>query len=328
MSDEEEDIPNIGDRKDGLLLVCMGYDKPEEWIDWLELLVDYFEALESIAAQESVALDAGSKYGKIDDWREFCETLGVSIEGSFWEGSMISGQYMMGWIKPVEVRSAKRIGKDVLKQLEKNLLTQVKNARITEIKRFTDLDLLIERTLDDRQKLISENIGLKSEVKAVKAAVEYFEKALTERKSNDPSALDLGCMRIAVALISEASEVILAGPLVLWSDGVVYALTSRGGVSLPADSTPQILIEGLKVAGRPIVEVGEMTRLGGWLNGSIYRKGTPHISGWQNVWQEVERRERVFIAANPEQLKVANEIHNHFKDSGKRAFDGMPTKHD
>ena len=47
---------------------------------------------------------------------------------------------------------------------------------------------------------------------------------------NDTSALALDCLRIACAVIKGHRMILMAGPMVLWSDGVVYAITSCGGV--------------------------------------------------------------------------------------------------
>jgi hypothetical protein len=101
----------------------------------------------------------------------------------------------------------------------------------------------------------------------------------------------------------------VAGPLVLWDDNVVYAITSRGGVTLPANSTPALLIGDLEAAGYPVVRVEEKTVIGGWTSGPIYRKGTPHITGWASVWSDRERKERVFLVIPKDSEMKVHEVH-------------------
>jgi hypothetical protein len=100
----------------------------------------------------------------------------------------------------------------------------------------------------------------------------------------------------------------VAGPLVLWDDNVVYAITSRGGVTLPANSTPAILLGDLEAAGYTVVRVEEKTIIGGW-RGPIYRMGMPHITGWASVWSDREGRERVFLVVSKDSERKVHEIH-------------------
>ena len=157
--DNERDYPNIGGRRDGRILVCMGDDKPDSWISWLEPLVSEFEQLADIAEERELE-DAGSEYGKVEDWREFCSALDVSIDQEFWEGWLISGQFVTGWVAPGQIRSAKKIGREILKRIRMYLLGQIRSARIEELMRIQSLDLLIEKTRDDREALLSKNSEL------------------------------------------------------------------------------------------------------------------------------------------------------------------------
>ena len=140
------------------------------------------------------------------------------------------------------------------------------------------------------------------------------QQELTKAKVKDASVLSLDCLRIAGAVLNRERVRLIAGPLVLWDDGVVYALISRGKVTLPDDSSPAFLLKALQQSGHPTVEVSEMTVIGGWTSGPIYRKGSVRISGWINVWHDVEQnRERVFVVADPDKLAVVRDIHEHFK---------------
>lgn len=304
MSDEE-DYPEIGYRKKGYVLVCRGDDVPDEWDYWLEELVDDFKKLAKIACEHSVEVDAGEDYGTMEDWRGFCEALGVNFESEFWEGGMISGLYMKGWIKPGKVDKATKTGKEILKRIRQNLLERIRSNAIAELEKIEDLDRLDERTRDDRKSLISQNAQLKTDRATAEKTAATLERALAAAKVNDTSELALNCLRIACAVLNQDRMVLLAGPLVLWADGVVYAFTTQGKVHLPTDSAPWILLKELEREGHPVVEVGEDR----FLHPSLL----DHISRWINVWQQVESRERVFLVADPAQLAVAHQIHEHFK---------------
>ncbi len=297
-------------------MVCYGDDRPDTWIDWLDTLVTEFEKLAEIAESHSLDLDLGPDYRSVQDWQEFCEAIGVNINPRFWEGSMISGQFQMGWIEPNKVHKAKKIGKAVLKQLRQNLFEKIRNSAILDIKKIRNLDSLIESTLNDRASLIAEIAELNACLTATQSSEASLGKLLSEAKANDLSALTLDCLQMACAILNRDRKILLAGPLVLWDDGIVYALTSCGKVPLPATSPPAVLLRALQQSGHPVVEVGEMTCLGHFLfNGNpIYRRGADHISGWVTVWGDTERnRERKFVVADPNHLAVVQAIHEHFK---------------
>jgi hypothetical protein len=316
MSEEEEveDYPDIGDRRNGFILVCMGDDRPDQWIDWLEELVCKYEELEALAEARELPLDAGPDYGNLLGWRDFCETLGVSMDSKFWEGCMTSGQFQMGWIQSGTIRSAKKAGKEILNKIHKNLLEGIRRAAISELEKIKDLDRLVERTLDDRVSLLTAIKELNASLVTARKTTSRLEATLAEAKAGDTSALTSDCLRMACAVLNEDRNILLAGPLVLWDDGVVYAFTSRGGEPLPADSSPSILLTELKRSGHPTVEVSEMTVIGGFLSGRCYRKGSAHISGWVNVWREVEQnRERAFLVADSGHMTTVRAIHQHFK---------------
>jgi hypothetical protein len=309
-----EDFPSIGDRRAGRILVCMGDDRPDQLIDWLDALVSDFEELKTIADEHVVKVNAGSQGGVMNDWSDFCSALGVHIDSNFWEGSMISGHLQMGWIQPGQIRRAQKIGKEILKEIRRDVLEQIRSAAISEIKKIKDLDRLIERISDDRPFLLAQIGHLKAALAETQKTMTALEQAVAEAKVNDASALTMDCLRIAGAVLNRERVRLIAGPLVLWDDGVIYALTSRGKVPLPDDSSPALLLKVLQRSGHPTVDVSEMTVIGGWTSGPIYRKGSIRISGWINVWRDVEQnRERVFVVANPDKLAVVRNIHKYFK---------------
>lgn len=323
MSDEEEsdeeDYPEVGDIRNGLILACMGDDRPERWIGWLGSLVDDFDELQTLAEQHDLSMDAGRKYGVLKGWSEFCEALGVSIDTEFWEGCMNSGQFVTGWINVKKVARAQKTGKAILEQIRSRLLKEIRRAVMAELKEIEDVDLLADYTWRGHYQLteqiagLTEQIaGLKSSLTATQTTASALDKALKEARENDTSALTLDCLRIACAVLNYDRQILLAGPVVLWSDGIVYAFTSRGGVPLPGDSAPSLLLEELKRAGHAVVEVGEETVVRGYMNPRRLT-GTPHISGWLNLWRQVESSARRFVVADPGQLAVVRDIHNHFK---------------
>ncbi len=313
MSDEE-DYPEVGDTRHGMVLVCQGDDKPQYWIDWLEPLINKYEELNEIAEEYSLNVEAESSHQNINDWKDFCEAMGISIDSAFWEGSMISGHYKMGWIKARSIRRAEKTGEAMLKKIRQNLFKRIREQRIKELNEITDLDVLVERTRDDRDTLLAEIDHLKAAYAKSRETMNALQHELTKAKVKDAPALSLDCLRIAGAVLNRERVRLIAGPLVLWDDGVVYALTSRGNVTLPDDSSPALLLKALQQSGHPTVEVSEMTVIGGWTSGPIYRKGSVRISGWINVWHDVEQnRERVFVVADPDKLTVVRDIHEHFK---------------
>ena len=107
--------------------------------------------------------------------------------------------------------------------------------------------------------------------------------------------VEKACVKLAAAIIEGKTTRMVAGPVVLWDDGNVYAITSRGRVGLPARSAPKLLLDSLKKAGHTVIEVEEMTIIGGWMTGPKYAKGDIHISGWESVWSEDLRKKRNFI---------------------------------
>ncbi|HIG27940.1 MAG TPA: hypothetical protein EYQ50_09130, partial [Verrucomicrobiales bacterium] len=209
MSDEE-DYPEIGDRRHGRTLVCVGDDKPDQWVDWLESLVSEYEELERIAEEHTVNLDTGSKRERIEGWQDYCEAMGISIDGEAWESSMISGHYVMGWAELGTIRSARKTGKEILKRLRRNLLEQIRSVRIKELQKIKDLDTLIERTRDDRKTLLNENDRLKADLESSQNRTEALQQALAESKLKDTSALISDCLRIACAVNKSERQIIRA----------------------------------------------------------------------------------------------------------------------
>jgi hypothetical protein len=142
----ERDPPDVGDTVRGSVLVCRGDDQPDEFTGELEVIVQRYRFLESLAGQYKL----GTKVGKIDfdqGLSEFLSAGGVDFDANHWEGACISGIYMMGWV-PEEKESAveleleqmldacaAEVRKAVLKGLRDDIELQMKGL---------DLDALLE----------------------------------------------------------------------------------------------------------------------------------------------------------------------------------------
>ena len=91
----------------------------------------------------------------------------------------------------------------------------------------------------------------------------------------------------------------VAGPLVLWDDGVVYAITQIGGAKPPEPSNYAWLLRQLEAASVQVVKVKELTILGGHASGPIYFPGGTRTQEWINVWREGERTVSLLSVPNP-----------------------------
>lgn len=147
----EADIPSIGDCRDGKVLVCMGDDQPDQWVGWLEELVDEFNVLRDAATAHGLLCRIDSQSLELGDWSGFCEEVGVELKREFWEGTLVSGHFVMGWLEKKKIGTARRRGGSLLKKLHRNLVVQLKAERIEELKGLKDLDELISRTENDRE---------------------------------------------------------------------------------------------------------------------------------------------------------------------------------
>ena len=96
------DYPEVGDKKSGYILVCHGDDTPSEWVDWLSPLVQYAKALLSIAEEHRVPMNVGKESATISHIHEFLDAAGIRLETQEWQGTLISGNYYLGWVKNEE----------------------------------------------------------------------------------------------------------------------------------------------------------------------------------------------------------------------------------
>jgi hypothetical protein len=299
---DEDDIPAIGDFRDGKVLVCMGDDQPDQWAGWLEELVDEFNLLRDAATAHGLLCRIDSQSLELGDWSGFCEELGVDLNRKFWEGSLVSGQFVMGWVEKKKISTARRRGRSLLKKLHRNLVRQFKAERIEDLKGLKDLDALISRTKNDRQALLEEVGSLTSSLAAAKAESSQLQGALTAVKA-DVARVN-GLNRFLLGVIRGGNAIFVHGPLLRWSDGTILALTKRGRVALPNHSPHWLVIQELRSLGHPVVEVSEMTILGGWLSGPIYLQASGELSGWDDAWNDHRKMNQKFEIADPSKAQL------------------------
>jgi hypothetical protein len=304
----QDDYPEIGARRSGYILVCHGDDSPDQWIAWLEPIQSRFAELYELSEEYGFALDAGEGSRRLGSVVEFLGLIGVDVRSNFWEGSLISGIYHLGWVKVGTVRAVKKKAAEVLKALRRQVDSEVRRAILDELAGIKDIDQLIERTAADRDDLRRQILESNSALSNAQEDLRLTRDRLQQLEVSESKQIDELCLRMAGAILRRAPCRMVAGPLVLWDDNVVYAITSRGGVALPANSTPVILLGDLEAAGYPVVRVEEKTVIGGW-RGPIYRRGTPHITGWASVWSDREGRKRVFLVAPKDSERMVHEIH-------------------
>lgn len=309
-----DDYPHIGQQSGGMILVCHGDDLPTEWADWLEALIGEYSRLQDYAEEFGFDLVPSDGAPVISSVMEFCEALGISFDSNAWEGSLISGVYHFGWIPKGQLRKIKRTARGLLDALGTCAHAEIKASIFRALSEIDDLDELIDLVRDDRDELKSANKVLDQKFRKLEEERNALRESLDAKNRRDSHELDMACLDIALALIKREPKRILAGPIVLWDDGVVYAITERGGVSLPTDSSPARLLEGLVGSGAQVVAVSEMTMIGMWISGRHYRKGTAEINGWSTVWSDLENRARNFTVDPPEYAEQVEAIHAYYRD--------------
>lgn len=73
MSKSDDDYPEIGKRRRGMVLVCHGYDRPDQFADWLQPLVVEFERLSSLASEFGIDLISEEAVSPVDGVIDFYE---------------------------------------------------------------------------------------------------------------------------------------------------------------------------------------------------------------------------------------------------------------
>jgi|GEM_PF-2802539 len=306
---ESGDWLTLGAEVDGETLVCHGDDLPDEFVSWLDTLAHQFLYLQEKAEELGVDLVAAKSKSTLFDIVDFCEEIGIDIGSRFWEGDHISGNFKIGWLASSEEKGTALKGKQLIAQLEAGLTASARKQIIADLRDIDDLEELLERTknfdfgVSGKLELSKQLLSAKTEqVAQLENKIDQLNQSIfdfTNGREAGAAEINRACIDLAAAVIEGRNERIVAGPLVLWDDGVVYAMIARGSFKLPSDSPPARLIEALDRSGRAVVKVQETTIIGGWTSGPIYVKGDPHIGGWHDVWSTILEKERKF-AIKPE----------------------------
>lgn len=313
MSDDSE-IPSIGDCRDGDVLVCMGDDRPDQWAGWLEELVDEFNSLREVATAHDLACRPAPACNDLGDWSDFCTELGVNLSRQFWEGSMVSGHFVMGWVKKSEVSATRKRGHSLVKKFRRNLVAELKARRIQELKGLQDLDEVISMSQYDRDALVEEINNLKASLATAKAETAHLQGSLNAVKED--AGRVAGLSRFVLGVIRGGHDVLIHGPLLRWSDGTILALTKRGSVALPNHSPHWSVLQEMRSLGHPVVEVSEVTVLGGWLSGPVYLQGSGNLSGWDDAWTDRRQLKRKFEVADPAKAQMLELVGKYLSGGG------------
>lgn len=305
----EDDFPDLGESRGGYTLVCHGDDSPTEWIDWLDGFAASFDENRNLAEEHGVELTDPHTGKTICSVVEFCEAIGIDMRGNPWQGQVISGFYWLGWLRNGTLRAAKSRASSLIDAMSKQLDVGVRASVIRELSAIRDLDTFLERTATDRPKLQQEIITLEKSIQKLRTEAQQSASTTQQRFDEDTHKIDQACLEIACAILQKRPTRLIAGPLLLWDDGVVYAIVSRGGVPIPANSSPRRIIDTLVAAKHPVVQIREETVIGGWISGPIHRRGTPLINGWASIWTDREKGPRRFEGEQPGDAERAYELH-------------------
>jgi hypothetical protein len=293
--DEVDDYPELGDCRHGRTLVCHGDDRPESFVDWLDPLVGEFITLRDAAENLEIVLEtvAGQP---VEDVGEFCRSIGIQLDSNFWEGSFISGYYYFGWIEIGAEQQVQEQAQRLLEKLSGDLETKTRQWQkkerasiIRELKAIEDFDQFAARTADDRDELSERINRLENDLQVTGEALDAATAELNSWRENDSHEVDRGCMQLLIAMALKTSQHCVAGPLALWDDGVIYAITQIGPTHLPSSSTYAWLLQQFEAVGLQVVKVKEMTVLGGRASGPIHYPGGTRAKDWVKAWSEGER---------------------------------------
>lgn len=191
MSQIDDDYPDIGERRGGMVLVCHGDDGPQEFASWLQPLVAGFRELDLRASDFDVDMDPQDGTDPIVDVTDFCERLGISFDMNMWEGSLISGVYHWGWIKVGTLRSASAHGKKLLRALEAHTDRAIRLAIMRDLQSIKRLDEFIARTADDRHGLREKIASLSSSLHVAESALAVANSRLSNVEERSSTEVDV-----------------------------------------------------------------------------------------------------------------------------------------
>jgi len=296
-----DDYPSIGERRGGWTFACVGEDRPDQWLDWLEDCVLQVERL--IEATGNVAKFQNPKTGHtIDSWYSFCEAIGVNFDTTFIDREVASGFGHLGWIRTRALAKAERHARMLVERFEKQLAPH-----------------LLEEALDHVCEDCSGTIAsFEEEQRESAARLKDLEARLAAAIASNTTALDRACLDLVCRAWGGEAGPALAGPLVLWTDRKVYALVRIGDVELPLDSSPARTLRGLEAAGFPVVRLHEQTDYGSHRGRLFMRQGPDRLLDWLDVWKNKDKL--TCPGAAPADAAQVEAIRRHFRE--KPADDG------
>jgi hypothetical protein len=305
---QEDEAPSIGDVKRGYILVCHGDDSPTEWIDWLEPLVNKAGELISLAEEYGIPIKLNKETSQISSVFDLLHLIGIDIDSNPWTGSLISGIYRYGWIKKGEIRQSKSNAKKIVDQIEAFVDPKIRNAILSEFKNIENLDEFLERTTTDP-------IQLLRTIDSQRITIGQLQKNLVELKevakirSQDRLPLfSQQLLELASLIVNPKPVKYIVGPFALWSDGNLYFLRSVGKSTLPSDPQINFITQIALDCKRQIVVVHEMTLIGGWLSGPVFRKLGSDLNQWVDAWKCDKKLTRKFETTPSEFIDVVNDI--------------------
>ncbi|MCD8516690.1 MAG: hypothetical protein LRY61_05385 [Burkholderiaceae bacterium] len=120
-----DDYPEVGDIKQGYVLVYHGDDRPTDWIDWLRPLVDKASDLLCQAEENGINIivrkTPRSKPYTISFIDELLDFIGIRRESYDWTGSLISGSYQLGWLSVNKVEATKALTQKLVTDMERQV---------------------------------------------------------------------------------------------------------------------------------------------------------------------------------------------------------------
>lgn len=122
---DEDDSLEIGMERNGMVLVCLGDDWPDQFADWLEPIVAQFRELSMLAEEIGLRLIPKGEKNEILDAMDFCDRLSIEFFSKPWTGTLISGVFQIGWIEKAEIPEAVQRGRDLLADLRSQLPADV-----------------------------------------------------------------------------------------------------------------------------------------------------------------------------------------------------------
>jgi hypothetical protein len=313
---QEDEAPSIGDVKRGHVLVYYGDDSPTQWIDWLEPLVKKAGELISLAEEYGIPIKLSKKANQISSVFDLLYLIGIDIDSEPWTGSLISGIYQYGWIKKGEIRQSKSNAKKIVDQIEAFVDPKIRNAILSEFKNIKNLDEFLERTTPDPNQLLrtidSQKITLGQ---LQKNLLELKEDAKVRRQDRLP-LFSQQLLELASLIVNPKPVKHIVGPFALWHDGNLYVLRSVGESTLPTDPLINFITQIAADCKRQIVVVHEVSLIGRWLSGPVFRKLGNDLNQWVDAWKCDKKLTREFEATPSEFIDVVNDIAREIAETG------------